>query len=167
MHKFLFYKKFIICLYMFQALLSSSTGGQNCIIQHLVSSHSVGGRPVHRTATYSVSPTPSNCHYHSVCLSSRYPFVFLYFWCCRSVRNMKAMFHPCHFVFKTRVWVKHMNCDSYGIQGVMPIIMEERKEHFGRNFVWNFSVKAENEDSKFIRNISTCLPNYTTSHPRT
>jgi len=26
----------------------SSSGGQNCIIQHLVSSHSVGGRPVHR-----------------------------------------------------------------------------------------------------------------------
>ena len=26
----------------------SSPGGQNCIIQHLVSSHSVGGCPVHR-----------------------------------------------------------------------------------------------------------------------
>ena len=26
----------------------SSSGGQNCIIQHLVSSHSVGGRPVDR-----------------------------------------------------------------------------------------------------------------------
>ena len=33
---------------MFRALLCSSSGGQNCIIQHLVSSHSVGGRPVHR-----------------------------------------------------------------------------------------------------------------------
>ena len=32
---------------MFRALLCSSSGGQNCIIQHLVSSHSVGGRPVH------------------------------------------------------------------------------------------------------------------------
>ena len=29
---------------MFRALLCSSPGGQNCIIQHLVSSHSVGGR---------------------------------------------------------------------------------------------------------------------------
>ena len=48
MHKFLFYNKFIIFLYMFRALLCSSSGGQNCIIQHLVSSHSVGGRPVHR-----------------------------------------------------------------------------------------------------------------------
>ena len=48
MHKFLFYNKFIICLYMFRALLCSSSGGQNCIIQHLVSSHCVGGRPVHR-----------------------------------------------------------------------------------------------------------------------
>ena len=33
---------------MFRALLCSSSGGQNCIIQHLLSSHSVGGRPVHR-----------------------------------------------------------------------------------------------------------------------
>jgi len=48
MHKFLFHNKFIICLYMFRALLCSSSGGQNCIIQHLVLSHSVGGRPVHR-----------------------------------------------------------------------------------------------------------------------
>jgi len=31
---------------MFRALLCSSLGGQNCIMQHLVSSHSVGGRPV-------------------------------------------------------------------------------------------------------------------------
>jgi len=28
--------------------ICSSSGGQSCIIQHLVSSHSVGGRPVHR-----------------------------------------------------------------------------------------------------------------------
>ena len=27
--------------------MCSPSGGQNCIIQHLVSSHSVGGRPVH------------------------------------------------------------------------------------------------------------------------
>ena len=55
MHKFLFYNKFIICLYMFRALLWSSSGGQNCIIQHLVSSHSVGGRPVHRLREDSLS----------------------------------------------------------------------------------------------------------------
>jgi len=35
---------------MFQALLYSSSGGQICIIQHLVSSHSVGGGPVHTCA---------------------------------------------------------------------------------------------------------------------
>ena len=62
MHKILFYIKFIICLYMFRPLLCSSSGGQNCIIQHLVSSHSVGGRPVlsqplHRTATYRCDDT--------------------------------------------------------------------------------------------------------------
>jgi len=28
--------------------MCSSSGGQNCIIQHLVSSHSVGGRPLRR-----------------------------------------------------------------------------------------------------------------------
>jgi len=48
MHEFLFYKKVIIFLYMFRALLCSSSGGQKCIIQHLVSSHCVGGRAVHR-----------------------------------------------------------------------------------------------------------------------
>jgi len=35
--------------------MCSSTGGQNCIIQHLVSSQPVGGRSVHRTATYKSS----------------------------------------------------------------------------------------------------------------
>jgi len=39
MHKLLFYNKFIVRLYMFRALLCSPSGGQNCIIQHLVSSH--------------------------------------------------------------------------------------------------------------------------------
>ena len=48
MHKFSFHNKFIIYLYMFRALLCSSSGGQNCVIQHLVSSHPVGGRTVHR-----------------------------------------------------------------------------------------------------------------------
>jgi len=48
--------------------MCSSLGGQNCIIQHWVSSHSVGGRPVHRlredfsqpvhrTATYRCNDT--------------------------------------------------------------------------------------------------------------
>jgi len=37
--KILFYNKFIMCLYMFRALLYSTSGGQNCIIQHLISSH--------------------------------------------------------------------------------------------------------------------------------
>ena len=35
----LVYYKFIICLYMFRAMLCSSSGGEYCIIQHLVSSH--------------------------------------------------------------------------------------------------------------------------------
>ena len=56
MHKILFYNKFIICLYMFRALLCSSSGGQNFIIQYLVSSHPVGGRPVHLCAGLSHAP---------------------------------------------------------------------------------------------------------------
>ena len=35
----------------------SSSEGQNCTIQSLVSSHSVGGRPVHGTATYRCDDT--------------------------------------------------------------------------------------------------------------
>jgi len=35
----------------------SSSGGQNCIIQNLVSSHSVGACPVHGTATYRCDDT--------------------------------------------------------------------------------------------------------------
>ena len=33
-------------------LVINQLDAQNCIIQPLVSSHSVGGRPMHRTATY-------------------------------------------------------------------------------------------------------------------
>ena len=56
MHRFLFYNKFIICLYTFRALLWSSSDGQNCILQHLSSTQVERGlsAPVHRTATYSV-----------------------------------------------------------------------------------------------------------------
>jgi len=33
---------------MFRAQLCPSSGGQNCIRQQLASSHSAGGRPMHR-----------------------------------------------------------------------------------------------------------------------
>ena len=73
MHKILFYNQFIICHHIFFILvinqldaqnfvlqsvyfmplhvsstMCSSSGGQNCIMQHLVLSHYVGGPPVHR-----------------------------------------------------------------------------------------------------------------------
>jgi len=64
MHKFLVYNKFIVFLYMFRALLCSSSGGQNCIIQHLVSSHSVGGRLMHRLSESSFNLC--TCHLLSV-----------------------------------------------------------------------------------------------------
>jgi len=62
---------------MFRALLCSSSGGQNCIIQHLVSSHSVGGRscaqvlsqPVHRTG-----------HLQSVIYQMLYNTILTYWW---------------------------------------------------------------------------------------
>jgi len=40
--------------------MCSSPEGQNCIIQHLVSSHSVGGRPVHRLREDSLTPLRCN-----------------------------------------------------------------------------------------------------------
>ena len=43
-----FYNTFIIILYMFRALYCSSSGGWIVLMQHLVSSLSVSGRPVHR-----------------------------------------------------------------------------------------------------------------------
>jgi len=52
MHQFLFYNEFIIILHMFRAHPCSSSGGQNCIIQHLASSTSAGGRPMHRLFSY-------------------------------------------------------------------------------------------------------------------
>ena len=42
----LFYNTFITVLYMFRATWCSSSGGQIVLIQHLVSSLSVSGRPV-------------------------------------------------------------------------------------------------------------------------
>ena len=54
----LFYKKFISCLYMFRAPCAHRQEVKNCIIQHLVSSHSVGGRRVHRLREESVLPQP-------------------------------------------------------------------------------------------------------------
>jgi len=39
--------------------MCSPSGGQNCIIQHLVSSHSVGGRLVRRLGEDSLSPLPT------------------------------------------------------------------------------------------------------------
>ena len=51
MHKFLFCNKIYYIPLHFLSTMCSSSGGQNCIIQHLVSSHSVCGRPVHRNYT--------------------------------------------------------------------------------------------------------------------
>jgi len=48
MHQFLLYNEFIILFYMFRAQPCSSSGVQNCIKQHLASSHSAGGRSMHR-----------------------------------------------------------------------------------------------------------------------
>ena len=48
----LFYNRFITVLYMFRATSCLSSGGQIVLIQHLVSSLPVSGRPMHRTTTY-------------------------------------------------------------------------------------------------------------------
>jgi len=51
--------------------MCSSSGGQNCIIQHLVSPHSVGDRPVHGTDTRFCA---------SSWLITKAPFVFVTRW---------------------------------------------------------------------------------------
>jgi len=59
MHKFLFCNKFIIFLYMFQALLCSSSGGQ-IVLYRIWYRHTLyvadrwAGQPEHRSATYRV-----------------------------------------------------------------------------------------------------------------
>ena len=42
--------------------MCSSSGGQNCIIQSVVSSHSVGGRPVHRLREDWMECSPGDEH---------------------------------------------------------------------------------------------------------
>ena len=44
----LYFNTFITFLYMFRALLCSSSGGQTVLVQHLVSSLSLGDCSVHR-----------------------------------------------------------------------------------------------------------------------
>jgi len=46
------YNTFITVLYMFRTTSCSSSGGQILLIQYLVWSLSVIGRPLHRTPTY-------------------------------------------------------------------------------------------------------------------
>jgi len=57
---------------MLRALLCSSSGGQNGIIHRLVSSHSVGGRPVHRLREDSPNPCtgrpPTECDDTRCCI---------------------------------------------------------------------------------------------------
>ena len=47
----LFYNKFITVIYMFRATSCSSSRGQILLIEHLVTSLSVSGRPVHNLCT--------------------------------------------------------------------------------------------------------------------
>ena len=56
--QFLFYNMFISFLYMFRATPCSSSGGQIVLIQHLVQSLSLSGRPVYRSRSYFSTCTP-------------------------------------------------------------------------------------------------------------
>ena len=59
MHQFLFYNESIIHLYVLRAQMCSSSGGQNCITQRLATSHSAGGRPMHRLGERGLQYYPS------------------------------------------------------------------------------------------------------------
>jgi len=50
--------------------MCSPSGGKNCIIQHLVSSHSVGSRPVHRLCT---GQLPKECDDTRFCIIKFWP----------------------------------------------------------------------------------------------
>ena len=62
----LFYNTFITVLYMFRATSCSSSGGQILLIQHLVSSLSVSGLPVHRQRESSLSTCAPDGHLQRV-----------------------------------------------------------------------------------------------------
>jgi hypothetical protein len=57
----LYYMYYIKYFDMFRAMLCSSSGGQNCILQHLVSSPTVSDRAVHRLRADSVRSQPVHC----------------------------------------------------------------------------------------------------------
>ena len=82
---------FTINLFHVSSTMCSSSGGQNCIIQHLVSSHSVSGRPVHRLTMHGTLrlfarvPFPSNIYFllssfiHPLFLAALIYFYFFFF----------------------------------------------------------------------------------------
>jgi len=102
MHKFLFYNKCVIFLYMFWALLCSSSGGQNCIIQHPVSSHSVGGRPVRRLREEIIQSITKNNNF------PQHLLLKLNWQILHKVNNKKSskkvLSQPAHRTVTYRVW---------------------------------------------------------------
>jgi len=96
MHEILFYNKFIICLYMFRALLCSSSGGHNCITQHLASQHSVGGRPVHRLCT----GRPPTCVMMPDAVKYNFDLLMMSTQCSKHVEAYNKLTKH----YKTRIW---------------------------------------------------------------
>jgi hypothetical protein len=63
-------------------------------------------------------------------LSSPYPFVFLYFWCCRREYVKRRQRSIRVILCSTDVYGSNTWSVTYGIQGGMPIIKEERNKRF-------------------------------------
>ena len=68
----------------YNKLLRSSSGGQNCIIQHLVSSHSVGGCLVHRLR----KDCAPDGHLQVLWYQMLYNTILAAWWCAHGARNM-------------------------------------------------------------------------------
>ena len=81
--------------------MCSSSGGQNCIIQHLVSSHSLGGRPVHRLREDLLAPTsPTAFVRHSAQISHFIFHKLLFFHTFYLFCSSSTFFLNCVYKFK-------------------------------------------------------------------
>ena len=145
MHQFLFYNEFIIHLYMFRAQLCSSSGGQNCITQHLVSSHSAGGRPMHRMWE-DCSPLPMH----------------------RMGKDCAVLSHPVHRTVACGVWWYQMLCDTILTSWWWAQLCSKHVEVYNKLMQLSWSVTKiilRCTVSKTSKASASCWQNCVTSHP--
>jgi len=81
--------------------MCSPSGGQNCITQHLVSSHSVGGRPVHILRESSLNlytgRPPTECDDTRCCII-QFDFLMMSTQCSKHVEEYNKLIIKQEFV---------------------------------------------------------------------